>query len=353
VRWNKRAAVRPRAAHFRALFATLLALSSCVLVVSPEDIGDHCTFHGSTACSTCIRSKCQAQVDTCCRDKTCLEQGSPRMMDAIDKCGVGDAFSCATAVRSQQQGSAATLRDCLSRECASECTKLAPDAAIPAAAWKCESPRDPITDCAKCIYDSCGPQIDACCKDTLCTAPYYSEMRMDMGACTTGDQRACAFMAYTKSVDGVDGALRACIARTCGESCVGDALPYYQCSLHSAGAYCTCTAAEKPGTTTCTRGSTKGDCVVTDKAKGCVCGGYSCSGTTSGCSCAFDSLGGGTTCKAASGEVCCLDLSGSTVSCRCQSSQCSSGEYSVTSCSYADVKTALEKGKRLVDECSN
>jgi hypothetical protein len=351
--------VRLLGGRFRASLATLIAASGCVLVVSPEATNDHCNFNGTSVCAQCIRAKCQAPVDTCCRDKACVEQGSPKILDALDQCGNGNASSCASSLKSQQQGAAATLRDCLNAQCASECTTLPPDAAVPAVEWKCEAPRDRVTDCAACIYDSCASQIDACCKNPLCTASYYPEMRQDMGACTTGNQRACAFMAYTKSIDGVDGALRACIKTSCGARCVGDALPYYGCTLYQGGTYCRCSAAEKAGSTECSKSNVSGDCIVTDDAKGCVCGKYVCTGAISSCSCSFTgtSAGGSTTCNKsdANASVCCLKVSGTTVTCKCDGdTKCYDAEdYTLSSCNLDAVYRALDAGKRRVERCSN
>lgn len=339
--------------HFRVIVATLLVLSGCVLAVSPDETSEHCNFTGSGVCAACIRSKCQAPIDACCRDKTCVEQGT--MMEAVDVCGGGNTYDCASAMKSQQQGTSAALRDCLASQCSNECAKLSPDAAVPEAKWSCEGPRDRQTDCAACIYDACGSQIDACCKDGYCKDTYDSQIRKDMAACTTGDAAGCAYMAKQSDV-GVDGALRGCIVYKCAARCIGNARPHQSCTPEGGGRYCTCSDAQTSRGDCSKSIATGAECTLA--RRGCSCGVYGCSTTTLGCRCSFTMDGDSTSCRGTtgtSGKKCCIVLDDSSLSCKCELSQCyaSSGEYDIASCDVETVRKVLADAKRLVDTCSN
>lgn len=344
--------MRGLAAHLRVVFATWMA-SGCVLFVHPDEGGEHCAFRGTTACAACLKTKCQASIDACCRDASCANTSG--MLDTMDKCGEGSATSCANGLRTQSTGAAAAaVRDCASTQCGSECTTGATAPTEPVE-WKCDANRDHVTSCASCIYDSCTKQIDACCNDSYCSK-YNSEIHKDMGACTTGDTAGCAYMA-TKGDSGLDGALRACIETNCAKPCIDDARPHQSCALSGGGTRCYCNDAEKSSGPDCSIAAVGGSCVLGQK--GCSCGTYTCSSGSSSsgaCSCSFSGDGSRTTCREpTSGGRCCIKVDSQGVSCACElyTFPCDNQqfEFATDSCDKAVVMSQLSK--LLVDKCSN
>jgi hypothetical protein len=348
--------MRGLVAHLRVVFATLMA-SGCVLFVHPDEGGEHCAFRGTTACATCLKAKCQASIDACCRDSTCANTSG--ILGTIDECGDGSPTSCASGLKTQLAGGpAAALRDCVSAQCGNECTAGASTPPEPVE-WKCEGARDPITDCASCIYSSCDTQITDCCSDTNC-AKFYPDIRKDMGACTTGDAAGCAYMT-TKSDSGLDGALRSCIEKKCAARCIGNARPHQNCALASGGTRCYCTNSQTSSGPECSVAKVGGTCAIA--AKGCTCGSYQCTGSSSyDCDCSFDgdpAKALRTTCRkspTSSYGRCCLKLEDQYVSCKCDTllnSCVGSNEYDIDSCDSTTVIATLRGAGRIVDKCSN
>jgi len=204
------------------------------------------------------------------------------------------------------------------------------------------------------MYASCGTKLDECCADSECKDD--SEIRKDIGACTSGtDKPLCAY-ARTKSTSGVEGVVRDCIAKSCGEKCMGDGRTHQNCTLHSAGRYCTCSNAERASGQDCSASKVGGNCIGTPK--GCRCGNYECSGGVGDCKCDFTGRDGtsnvaceqsGTTLN----RVCCLRVDDTQVSCECgvrSSCIASINEYEVNNCNKTTVMSALTNV--LTDQCS-
>jgi hypothetical protein len=334
------------------LASLILPLASCILLISPDTPGDHCIIKGATACATCLRDKCQTSIDGCCRDTLCSETSyvSSPTLTTLDQCGEGNAKACASGLSGQGYGAAATVRTCVSQQCSEVCT----GGAI-AAAWSCDLPRESKNDCAKCVYESCTGALDKCCTDKSCSQG--SEISKDVGGCVAADAKACAFM-RTKSDNGLEGALRACIVSSCAPVCIGAARPHVTCSLFSGGKSCSCSDSQTSSGPDCSIASVGGNCVR--GRGGCGCGAYGCSpGSTSirTCDCTFGSTSAGTQCNKPAKGRCCLKVSSSGVACACEdfSSPCDTKQYEfdISSCDKSVVAKELTDAKFFLDACSN
>lgn len=347
--------------HLRVAAFALLA-SGCVLLVSPFEVGEHCTIAGDSACATCIRTKCQPAVDGCCASTSCakrptdtglFELETEDILDAIDACGRGDKNRCISELSTPKlDAEEETLRACVTSTCNAECveggTISNPSGKRPT--WTCALPRTSEKLCGKCLFANCAAQLDECCADSSCSKD--SELKEDIGACIAGDEPGCAYL-RKQSTTGIAGTVRQCITDACGEECFGDGRLYGSCELYSGGAYCSCSDAESPSGPECSAAKVGGSCVI--GKNGCTCGTYSCSSTSDGCACDFGSDdGGGSSCSVPSGEgVCCLSLDDRGVSCECSSlSKCYGDEYDVQTCNQSDVLAALRGAGRVVTSCT-
>jgi hypothetical protein len=84
----------------------------CITFINTDPGGlstQNCGFKGSdsAACGACIAAKCQAQVDACCRDKLCRDDG----MKALDACATGAADEC------DGYGLTSDLEKCIADQC--------------------------------------------------------------------------------------------------------------------------------------------------------------------------------------------------------------------------------------------
>lgn len=332
--------------------ALLVPVAGCVLVVPAIEPKSSCTIAGSTSCATCLRSSCQAAIDTCCGDPGCSgSDGHSVVLDAVDACGNGDKDACATSLQEAGSGAAGAIRSCIRQSCDEACLA----GATIAVKWTCDSPRAEESACARCIYRSCASRLDACCADSACSK--NSVVQDDMSACVSGDEAGCAY-ARTRYDSGLDGALRTCIAQQCFTSCMGDGRPHASCEFYSGGAYCSCSDAEESAGPECSTTAVGGSCVV--GKGGCTCGSYACGQGSyrDSCSCRFRGGSGGTSCRApATGDGrCCLKLEDRGVSCECDDlgigCSASTDEYAIDSCDQATVLAALREAGRVATRCS-
>lgn len=370
-----------------ALAGALLVLghaAGCVAVMPPLEHGGHCTFPGSGACATCLRSSCQAPIDACCNDKTCAgDEGHSGILDGLDACGNADTAGCAAGLGDAESGAAGNIRTCVTTTCKAACLG---DVVVPVK-WSCSAARTTDTACAQCIYGnavaptedagdptssstsaasaaSCAGVLDECCGDRSCSKS--TSLADDLGRCTGGDAAGCAFLA-TRSMSGFEGKVRACVIKTCAAACMGNGRVHEACSLEGGGAYCSCSDDEKSSGPECSGAKVaggNGTCVLGEK--GCTCGHYTCKSSASSysnsCSCSFRGAPGGSTrCDAVrkgSGSgatgTCCIKREDQGFSCACNdySSSClGSGEYDTPTCDIDDVMPRLENV--LVTKCSN
>ncbi len=106
----------------RIALATALAspLLGCVLLVSPKSFGDHCRFDGEeTPCGQCIRTRCEADVDGCCRESSC-----DSTLTGLESCAAGDVAKCdsVASLRASSEAAKAGLGRCLDERCRTECS---------------------------------------------------------------------------------------------------------------------------------------------------------------------------------------------------------------------------------------
>jgi hypothetical protein len=83
--------------HLGSVLGTLLLLgsTSCIFLVDNVSVEESCTIEGSGTCATCMRTKCQSQIDGCCGNLTCSDlEGHSALLDGLDRCGGGDKVSC-------------------------------------------------------------------------------------------------------------------------------------------------------------------------------------------------------------------------------------------------------------------
>jgi hypothetical protein len=337
----------------RALvLASLAVIGGCVLFIDPIETNDHCGIQGSGACADCLRRTCQTAIDRCCNTNACA--GS-RMLPGIDACGRGEIAPCADILGAPRlQENEEDLRSCAKVSCGQVCTQgsTGTGASTNRAEWTCATARDPTTDCASCVYQSCATIIDSCCAESSCKID--STIQTDMGACVSGDAPGCAFSRDdSRGTTGQAGVLRKCLLEKCGTRCMGNGLPHTKCTLYSQGDYCQCSNDETAGTQKCNEQTIPGaDCVLgTD---GCTCGQYSCSDDTSGSGCSCSFTGGGvvgTSCTAPTDRVCCVSQTTYGISCECRYSSCyGTDEVEISSCSKADVPTWADPA--VVTSCS-
>lgn len=348
---------RPR--RFRLALVSVLFLAfvvhatGCVMLVPPIEHAGQCRLEGASACATCLRTRCQTTIDACCSDRACNGgDGHSASLDALDACGAGNTTGCADGLGDAESGSAGAMRTCVTTTCKEACLG---DVVVPVK-WSCAAARTKDNACATCVYDSCGSTLDECCGDSSCTAS--TSLADDVGRCTSGDAPGCTYLT-TKSTSGFEGKVRACITKSCGTACMGEGRTHESCNLYSGGSYCQCSDAEKSHGPDCSVASMGGHCVLGEK--GCTCGHYACTESSSslgGCSCSFHGgTGASTKCdvERKNGQgVCCVHRDSTEFTCECKtylSSSCSGGEWIVPTCNIEDVLGALENV--LVPKCSN
>jgi hypothetical protein len=344
---------QPVIRHAYAVAMLVGPLSGCILIAPTFEPQDHCSFNGSGQCATCIRTHCQAPIDTCCGADGCVSA----MLPAVDDCGEGQGKACGRSLATTRtKPDEEAVRSCITSNCTSDC--IVSDGG-PSPAWSCAVSRESDKSCAQCIYTKCTAALDEYCAEQSNVGGYISELQKEMSACVAGDQPGCAWL-LSKSTSGLEGVVRGCIAKSCGTTCMGDGRPHASCTLHSAGAYCTCSDAEASSGSECSVAKVGGTCVI--GKSGCTCGTYACTSAGSRCSCTFDEGGGTTSCRPQKGlgddtlAKCCLELDSSNVSCACDrdTTKCYTelGEYEVPSCDEHDLLATLEASGRVAQRCS-
>lgn len=98
--------------------AALLFSAGCVLFVSEQEYGTHCRFSGeNTGCGRCLRSRCQLDVDACCRDEGCSST-----IGAIEACSAQTPGACHDlASRREKAGADGALATCAAKLCGPVC----------------------------------------------------------------------------------------------------------------------------------------------------------------------------------------------------------------------------------------
>lgn len=103
--------------------ASLLLSAGCVLLVSAkDDYGTHCKLSGQdTGCGRCLRSRCQLDVDACCRDDACSAT-----LGAVEGCALQSDGACDDVVsRKARPGAEGALATCAATLCGAVCQRFA------------------------------------------------------------------------------------------------------------------------------------------------------------------------------------------------------------------------------------
>lgn len=89
-----------------------------MLLVSPGDYGAHCTLSGgNTGCGRCLRSRCQLDLDACCRDDACSST-----LGAVEGCALQTDGACEELVsRREKAGAEGALATCVATLCGALC----------------------------------------------------------------------------------------------------------------------------------------------------------------------------------------------------------------------------------------
>lgn len=77
--------------------------------------------HGSDACSSCIFSKCQTQLTSCCTETSSYSGCPLELQDEMTSCTTGDGAGCAAMDTASTAGKAGVVRACVKQSCASKC----------------------------------------------------------------------------------------------------------------------------------------------------------------------------------------------------------------------------------------
>jgi hypothetical protein len=317
-----------------------------------------CPITGESDCGTCLRTKCQAEINYCCGDASCRggDSESNTVLAAFDTCAAGDSTRCAESLRtsySSFQGD--VLKSCLASRCQATCAGTA--AVAPTAQkWSCSS-TGTVHACSMCIYKKCSSALTKCCGEGA-SGSCASTIEAEMSACIRADFGGCSRM-LDGSEDGTAGALRGCVIDSCPDACFNTGRRHQRCTLRGGGDYCTCNNAEVSGGDECTTESVNGSdgsCFFNEK--GCTCGHYACDtdGDTTFPGCHCDLINGNASGKAREcnanyiglggykhdqAAVCCLDVSTLTCSCKTSRTQCPDSEYSVFSCDPSQFDSAM------------
>lgn len=345
------------------LFASLVIavglapVAGCIVLVDSFEAHEQCEIQGSGACATCIRSSCQNRIDDACRSTASGAARGTSILGEVDACGRGETTSCARALSKERSDEDEALRQCVQASCRSACT-------VPSSAgsddrehprWTCDAPRTDETQCEQCVHQECATKLDECCADDTCAAE--SNIQRDLGACFSGDPRACVWRFKDASADGTSGIVRQCVVDRCFEACLGDGRTHTSCTPRASGTYCTCTNAEKSSGPECSADKMNVDYCVIGRS-GCTCGAFQMTSTTRS-RCTADYYGGSQShsdiaCVPGSEGRCCLSLESDGVSCTCDTSksasECLESEYAIRDCSESTIKEKL--GGRIVPSCS-
>lgn len=341
----------------------LAPMSGCIFFAPNIDPLDNCPIKGDSLCGTCIRSKCQAEVNNCCGAEACRESGISTVftskteegttMAALDVCA-GDGTKCAAALASVNRSAEGTVvNTCITTNCADACATTS--ATLPTTEWTCSTAAS-SKPCDACIHTSCADELKGCCGDASSCS---SALGKEMGDCVTGDEAGCAQM-KSGSLSGKDGVVRKCVKSNCAAECFGNGFPHQRCSLQGGGDYCACNNAQSASGDECSSTSVAGSrCFFT--SGGCICGHYACKMTstssTATCTCTLtneEDSGGCDPSDFSLSAHCCLKV-GSTYespSCKCTTigASCFSDETEVFSCDKGSFSSAMSELR--TDRCS-
>jgi hypothetical protein len=144
-----------------AVLGFLLPLAGCILFVSPGEYGGACRFGAAdSACTACVRDKCQPSVDACCTDDACGPS-----LTLLDACASGDPKACQSLNLDAQSTVAtkAALGQCVAAQCRSAC---------PVGSTKSRTKCDtPLFGGQK----TCSCTISAESNDTVCSAAAFPD----------------------------------------------------------------------------------------------------------------------------------------------------------------------------------
>lgn len=79
------------------------------------------TPHGDDDCSSCIFSKCESQVTSCCTEGTGYGACPTVLQDEMTACTTNDGAGCATMQTNSEAGKAGVVRACVTNMCAVKC----------------------------------------------------------------------------------------------------------------------------------------------------------------------------------------------------------------------------------------
>lgn len=341
--------------------ALLVPLSGCIVIAPGFDAVDNCPIRGDSLCGTCLRAKCQADINTCCGTEGCSESTGYGFDDenevgttiaALDACAGGDTARCGDQLESAYGSTAKeAVNRCVTNNCRDACVK----GGASLTKWTC-STTAPAGDCATCIYDECAAPIQSCCSEGSGYGTCASILQAEMSACVAGDEPGCSAM-LSGSASGKAGVLRACVKSACAEKCFGNGRKHQRCSLENGGDYCSCSDAETSSGDECSSTALpKSHCFF--HRGGCMCGHYACeihySSSNPSCSCTLTSGKDGTgdaakcnpttlsgTSSGPEGAVCCITF-GTSYECTCDlSGSCGASGYQVFSCDKSQFFSAL------------
>jgi hypothetical protein len=197
------------------LFFMLLA--SCILFVSPEEYGSTCRIQGQdTQCGACVVAKCQADLDTCCRDESC-----DQALRDLDECAVFATYGCQRLAGWQSPPVTGALSQCVQQKCGAVCLERKGSSTT-----SCREPR--LGEGSACTCTSGAETNDFICnpqafRDTICCAPESWPAPGLECKCQALDCRSSPDGCFCKLAD-FTPKTRECTTQQC---CAGD--DYCQC----------------------------------------------------------------------------------------------------------------------------
>lgn len=143
-----------------------LPIVGCILFVSPETLGEHCGFAGrDTDCGKCVATRCQNDVDACCREDACTAT-----LVSLEGCASARDERCnATREARGAGGAAGALATCVASRCGGVCAKMTGESKT-----RCSEPS--LIKGRGCTCELGAPGTDFACNttvfpETVCCAP--------------------------------------------------------------------------------------------------------------------------------------------------------------------------------------
>ncbi|MBX3186498.1 MAG: hypothetical protein KF819_05760 [Labilithrix sp.] len=194
-----------------------VVLAGCVLVVTPDEYGSTCHFAGEDSrCGSCLKQRCQAFIDDCCRDEACTST-----LERVERCTTGDVKECALlgAESEAAEPSRSKLARCAESQCKAECA-----GGLTKSVTRCTVPTFGQGGTCNCVLSSTPNETlcsEATFPGTVCCAPEgwpAQGLRCSCKVITCGPSRdGCSCML----TDGVQEG-PSCTGRTCcllGDTC--------------------------------------------------------------------------------------------------------------------------------------